>query len=530
MNDSNHSENVYAFSLKVNDIVHISKIEQKDKGLGTGYSCMGCNRPMQAVLSIIDNRKKFFRHHITEKGVKKCTYSDESYRHKLAKDILQMEKNIAVPNLYKYVYEKDNKRKFLIKESTIIEADKVLIEHYLYENENGEIEFSKEKKDKTDNELLIKPDVLFLDSQNKPILIIELVATSKPDTNKLIKLKRLGINAIQVRIPKDSPESIKLTFKHTNNTYWIYNYEEDRFDTLSIPESSSDRISEPDELQRKFFEENFTCRSAQIRNLIRGLGKILESEQYNSVVKRFRSELQRTSDNTEQFEQRLDERRAGVRSSGIKQHSSRREKLEIEKREFEEEETSLERRYNNKREELQSAITEAEFQQEQFNSRTKESIRTIESERYIKSELECRIRDLSREFEDKQSRIEKDINNELDKGRQIQENTKIEIRLIRYAKSTIDSRIEEIRYESDKQEKYIESEINRIESEINTNRESIIGKYPSNREEYNDGVKNGSIEQSPNFIRECKKLRELDDTLKIYCEHQELYSRMQDKN
>ncbi len=77
--------NVYASNVE-DKIIHISEARSGKKG----YFCLGCSREMQAVKSKIENYRSYFRH--DPKGVepnRKCTYSDETHRHKLAKDILQ---------------------------------------------------------------------------------------------------------------------------------------------------------------------------------------------------------------------------------------------------------------------------------------------------------------------------------------------------------------------------------------------------------------------------------------------------------
>jgi competence CoiA-like predicted nuclease len=78
-----HDNNVYAHDI-TNHVKHISEVASGRKG----YYCMGCAREMQA------KKGEKYAHHfshdpndIDNKG--KCTYSDETYRHQLAKDSLQ---------------------------------------------------------------------------------------------------------------------------------------------------------------------------------------------------------------------------------------------------------------------------------------------------------------------------------------------------------------------------------------------------------------------------------------------------------
>jgi hypothetical protein len=129
--------------------------------------------------------------------------------------------------------------------------------------------------------LLSKPDVVFFDSNGKPILLIEVVATHKVSTEKKVKLKRLGIDSIQIAIPKDSPENIEKTFRITERTKWIYSHEQENTPYIPIPFSDSTAILSVDEDQRKLLEESFICRKAEINNLIRTIRRCLESKQYS---------------------------------------------------------------------------------------------------------------------------------------------------------------------------------------------------------------------------------------------------------
>ena len=71
-----------------------------------------------------------------------------------------------------------------------------------------EVDFEKEKE----KFLLIQPDVAFFDKDETPILLIEIVATHKVDPEKIVKIKRLGIDTVQVKVPKDSPQEIENCF------------------------------------------------------------------------------------------------------------------------------------------------------------------------------------------------------------------------------------------------------------------------------------------------------------------------------
>lgn len=153
-------QNEYAKNLK-NEVVYI--LDPLVKSGRKGYYCMGCGQEMQARKGEI--RKKHFAHDPKDVAQEnKCTYSDETYRHYLAKKILSEIKEIKVPNLYKYPPNSIDGKPYLIRESHIIKAFKVHEELAFYENNNGEICWEKKdtlQEDKGDN-LLIRPDVSFL--------------------------------------------------------------------------------------------------------------------------------------------------------------------------------------------------------------------------------------------------------------------------------------------------------------------------------------------------------------------------------
>ena len=128
-NIEHNIENVFAFNIK-NEVVHVSEVESGRKG----YYCMGCRREMQA------KKGEIMIHHFShdpkdtiKKG--KCTFSDETYRHKLAKDILQRIKELKVPALFKYPPKGTEGRPDKIKDSTTIVAHTVRNELFFYEDD-----------------------------------------------------------------------------------------------------------------------------------------------------------------------------------------------------------------------------------------------------------------------------------------------------------------------------------------------------------------------------------------------------------
>lgn len=372
----NPAQNLYATNQDNNKTYFIENVESGRKG----YYCPGCGAELEAVIPKA-NIRPYFRHIATNVKVeRKCTFSNETFRHNLAKSILLDIKKIKVPALYKYPPEGIDSTPLFLKSSHFISADEVSIEMPFYEDQNGTICWDK-KIDNKDMSLLIQPDVTFFNSKGDPILFIELVATHKPDYDKLLKIKRLGIDTVQVIIPKSSPEDIEKAFSTTNHTKWLFNYEESKTEYIQAPGSYSERISSFDTDQRRLFTETVSCRSHQIRDLIRGIKRCLESEQYRVLESSIGSEISRVKRNTEtnleQLRRIQDSRREEVQDK----YRSQRINLEERERNLEEKRSNLEGRYLKEKRRLEEAIREQQGIQREKSFGAEGIKRTIENER-----------------------------------------------------------------------------------------------------------------------------------------------------
>lgn len=342
-------QNEYAKNVK-GDPVFILNAESGRKG----YWCMGCDAEMEAVRrkkNIL--HKSYFRH--VAKDVKKgeipCTFSNQEFRHNLAIDILQRTKRIKVPNLYKY--SPDGKSAKLIQEAKFIEAHSVKAELSFYEDDDGNVLFGKNPEIDNKN-LLIIPDVTFFDVQGKPILLIEIVVTHKLNDDKKAKIRRLGIDIIQIIIPKDSPENIAKNFLGTKNTKWVFNHVEQNTNYLQLPSGHTEGISQIDELQMGLLRESIICRRNQISNLIRSITRCVESQLYKRVEFNIGQEIQRIEKATREHQSRLDEIQEGIENEIYSELGNRREELDTRKEEFRQYYSSLEQRYNTKKSEIRS--------------------------------------------------------------------------------------------------------------------------------------------------------------------------------
>lgn len=351
-------ETLYAKNIKGEEY-HISQVERGRKG----YYCIDCDQEMVACKG--DIVSPYFRHHVTDVTIeRKCTFSNETYRHRVAKEILQRIRQIRVPAVDKYA-PKGSEGVMRLKGAETIHAYSVGIEYRFYEDETSQIKWMSNPEwveGDPQKRLIVQPDVTFFDQHGNPILFIEIVATHKPDDDKLSKLKRLGINTIAVTIPKESAEAIERIFYHTDNTYWLYNHEEEEARYVPVFRRNSEEVLPVNQLQRRLLEESVNCRSTEIGNLIRAIERCLESEQYGAIKQELTTEISRVTDNAARDQQRL-----------LRLQTSHKKRIEIPfrgrtlqiakaARKLGAKRKDLESRYYRKRSQLESA--EAEYRPE----------------------------------------------------------------------------------------------------------------------------------------------------------------------
>lgn len=260
--------------------IHILDAQRKLKG----YRCIGCKRAVVARKGQYNDHH--FAHLATHKATEqKCTYSNETYRHAKAKEILLRIKQVQVPNVYAaYPPEYTGQVPRLAKACTI-KAVKVEAERNIYINEVGEIQrIRRSQEDKFDDqggawELLVRPDIVFLDADDKPILFIEIVATHEVSERKLARLHLLKVDTIEIEIPKSfDPEKIEALFYVTSHTQWLYNGQRAayRFDPATAAGLGGGSVGAA-ELPGGIYEQGETvrCRRARLDNALRYLAKCL---------------------------------------------------------------------------------------------------------------------------------------------------------------------------------------------------------------------------------------------------------------
>lgn len=364
----------YAFRERDQKKIHISDVPPEEKGK-KGYRCLGTNCGNQLVAVPVRKNPKYrpyFRHAPInlKKGEKACSFSNRKYREALASSILTRLRSIKVPPIYK-VNPQNLEESKLIEESKFINAHRVQSEVTFYEDKEGVIQHGKNPQ--IDKKFIVRrPDVVFFNKDDKPILFIELVITNKLNDDKIADLYRIGIDTIQIKIPNTSEEDIEKCFSSIKQTKWVYNEKESKTNYLQIPRRDSQRVLESDELENRLFKESYNCRVFRVKDTIRGIGICLESESFAKSKLYFDSEIARVTQNTESANQRLGDLEESNRRDALARNQSEEDKENKEYRD-------LERRYIAKNGELESAIYEASVDQK-FRAELIESIRREEEE------------------------------------------------------------------------------------------------------------------------------------------------------
>jgi gas vesicle protein len=194
-----------------------------------GYFCLGCGYELMARKGEVNT--PHFAHVPTGTDAERsCDYSSETYRHELAKKLLQRLMQVRVPAVYAARPVGYRGRLPQLAEARDVMATRVLDERNVYVDEHGEVCFAKRYRNEPFDEqqgrrlLLGRPDIVFLDKQGAPLLLIEIYATHKVSEEKLTRLRLLGVDAIEIFIPRHcDPAAIEHLFSTTTHTHWLYN-------------------------------------------------------------------------------------------------------------------------------------------------------------------------------------------------------------------------------------------------------------------------------------------------------------------
>ncbi|PVW11999.1 coiled-coil domain-containing protein [Marixanthomonas spongiae] len=347
-------QNDWAYNDDFTRHIHISEAK---RGLN-GYYCLGCKKEMQAVKGL--KRAHYYRHHAinVDKDTTECVVASRKYRELIARDILQRLKELKVPDVYKFPPKGQDGSPMLLQSSETIKAYKVKSELTFYEDENCNVKFGQNPEiDK--RFLLIRPDITFFNEMEEPILLIEFVVSHKIDDEKKLKLKRLGLNTVQIIIPKKPETEIEKALKSRSKVKWVYNESEANTKYIFISETTDNGVRSIDDNQREIFEESYKCRASQIKYLIRTVKRALESQSYKRTEQLFESEISRVKKSTRTEQKRLEEMEARIDKEVRSQfkgqkipYERQRGELDKAENEFQEYFANLERRYKSKKREI----------------------------------------------------------------------------------------------------------------------------------------------------------------------------------
>lgn len=286
-------------------------IKDVDRGR-KGYFCPTCQNQMVAVRS--DKIRSHFRHdpNYVKNISGTCTYSSESYRHKLAKEFIQIHKKIKLPALYKHPPEELlGKPSTLLKSSEWIYADKVHIEMPIYEDTNNSICYGHNRENSP-----LRPDALFLDANGDIILLIEFIVSNDISEEKYALIRYYGINTIKLYIPKTSPADIEKAILTSSNTQWVYNYEQENTKYKEPhPGESTERISFTAPGREK--DSNWkweSCFKFRIRNVVRGIERVMETSEFKQRKGEIDSSIFRIEKSTKELENKLSDHTDTVRN------------------------------------------------------------------------------------------------------------------------------------------------------------------------------------------------------------------------
>lgn len=518
MNDQKeHDDHSYAHDLQ-DKLKHISEVERGRKG----YFCPGCRQKMIARKG--DIKIHHFAHDpqdVERRG--KCTYSDETIRHKLGKEILQHLKHVKVPSIRKYPPDGQDGGVQIIRESWTVEADSVAVEMAFYENEEGKIIWGRDYAWKTDSGkfLQIQPDITFLDAEGKPILLIELVATHKINEEKYLRIRNLGIDTIQVSLPTGPSTEIEETFHKTARTKWVYNYERENTEYQYVSPRSGQDVSLGDEFERGLvnFERTYECKVFEIKGAIRRFRRYLESQQFTSLRRQIQQKIRRTERNTTEYRKQwreLQERIDREVSAGFESERARLDEIEakfiLEESEFEKTNGGLEERYQFKDQSLRN-------EERAYRATSQDEIDDIAE----------RIRELGANPEPLSDRIEKLRAEEEEYKRAIEsEEIYLEERreFIAEEISGIDKQSIEIESEASRLEieysgieKRVRAENSeredQIRSEIGRSEQELRAKFDRDRELSVGAIKDRDIGRTPRLNRKIKEIVEAGGLLDI---------------
>ena len=380
------NESLFRYALNDdNEIVPISNVQRGEKG----FRCRGCLKEMSAVKQSRSSREDFFRHLV--KGIneneRECIYSNETYRHKIAKELLQKLKRLRLPELIKYSSDKKLKGKIIkgrIDSKNSFKADRVLIEHYVSFNEVFDIEISNQKTF-NDAEYWIQPDLIFI-IKNQPVLFVEIWETHKVDEKKLEKIRRFGIDTLEIKIPVGTEKQIENSFLTSRGKCWLFNNTIEKTKYESIPDTSQKLIPEFDAQQRRISAKSFECKKGELNNAISDFKRYLGTKQFKLDRGKEISELERIKGLKTNEQRKWEKLQERIRDKIDGRFENEIREIKTEEDRF----TDLERRYFAKRSQLEKESGSEQDEEKRNKSESRRIGKDIEIQQRRGAEIGTR--------------------------------------------------------------------------------------------------------------------------------------------
>ncbi|MHA6279544.1 hypothetical protein ACXYMT_05130 [Salinimicrobium sp. CAU 1759] len=341
------------------DDIYISRAESGRRG----YTCIGCKRPLEAVIQKKNPKHRSFFRHIVDpesRDTFHCSFDSRKYLERVVEKIIIQKGSILLPKVVKYPPLGSSNPPLLLQEEKEMFAEKVKAQQTIFIDRNLQIDPAEENESGNKNKY-IRPDLTFYDSNGAPLLFIEIVITHPVDDKKKAKLISLGIDTIQIDLPHGDKDELKEIIDSGINTKWVFNHEEFYTDYFSITGENRREFPSINEQQRSFFQESSTCRRARIRELVYAIERSMETDQFHTVEEDLRVEVNRVGKLSEAARARLaemeTEQEADLYSEFEPEERSLREAEKRERTEYkkiEQRHKDLENRYNSKAEELRA--------------------------------------------------------------------------------------------------------------------------------------------------------------------------------
>lgn len=186
------------FGLRGDQLIHISDVEA---GLACECVCPACGHPL------IARKGSQVAHHFAHARDAACAHAVETALHLAAKRVLEAEGQLQLPGVI--VTFGSYKNPWPIQEDSLIRFDDVRLERRLSD---------------------IVPDILLVAKGR--LLIVEVAVTHAVDEEKLQKIRRLGISALEITLERFArnptlDELREEVIFSTRSKQWLYNAREE---------------------------------------------------------------------------------------------------------------------------------------------------------------------------------------------------------------------------------------------------------------------------------------------------------------